>query len=115
MSLIEQSSQLESRPLFQQGRCKTDDKSLQTQDGCGLERFAPQLIHESRNCSNVHSVADSFGKREALLMEHDAKQRTVNFQPAVIVNKAQLSESIHKKVNSSPGRTHLQHRALLNS
>ena len=45
-----------------------------------------------------------FLKREALLVEHDVEQRTVNFQPTVIVNEAQLSEPIHKEVNSSSGR-----------
>src|SRR6266705_6438157 len=44
-------------------------------------------------------------RRETLLMQHDGEQRTVNFQPTVIVNEAELSEAIHKEVNSSSGRT----------
>jgi hypothetical protein len=31
-------------------------KPLETQDHCALELFAPELIHESRNCSNVYSL-----------------------------------------------------------
>jgi len=36
-------------------------------------------------------------------VEHDVEQRTVNFQAAVILNKAELSEPIHKEVNSRSG------------
>ena len=80
-------------------------KALETQDHRALELFAPELIHESRNCSNVHSLPPDSSRRETLLMQHDGQQRTVNFQPTVIVNEAELSEAIHKEVNSSSGRT----------
>ena len=35
---------------------KSMARPLETQDHCALELFAPELIHESRNCSNVHSL-----------------------------------------------------------
>jgi hypothetical protein len=34
-------------------------------------------------------------EENTLLLQHDVEQRTVNFQPTVIVNEAQLSEPIH--------------------
>ena len=79
-------------------------RPLETQDHCALELFAPELIHESRNCSNMHSLPRIL-PGETLLMQHDVEQRTVNFQPIVVVNEAQLSEPIHKEVSSSSGRT----------
>ena len=50
-------------------------------------------------------VTDPFGA-ETSLVEHDVKQRTVNFQPvASIVNKPKFSEPIHKEVHSRSSRT----------
>jgi hypothetical protein len=72
MFVIEQSSPVGGRSLFQPGLCKTDDKSLENQDPSALELFAPELIHDSRNCSNVHSPVDS-PKRETLLVEYDVE------------------------------------------
>jgi hypothetical protein len=67
---------------------KSMAKPLETQDHCALELFAPELIHESRNCSNVHSRPRIL-PGERLLMQHDVEQRTVNFQPTAIVDGAQ--------------------------
>jgi hypothetical protein len=35
---------------------KSMARPLETQAHFALELFAPELIHESRNCSNVHSL-----------------------------------------------------------
>ena len=35
---------------------KAGGKSLETQNHCALKLFAPKLIHESQNCSNLHSL-----------------------------------------------------------
>ena len=51
------------------------------------------------------TARSGFFQKRNLLVEHDVEQRTVNLQPAVIVNEAQLSESIHEEVNSCPSRT----------
>src|SRR6266446_2360404 len=50
-------------------------------------------------CNRIHSVA------KTSVVEHDVEQRTVNFQPAVIVNQPKLSEPVHKKVNARSSRT----------
>jgi len=36
-------------------------------------------------------------------VEHDVEQRAVNFQPAVVVDEAHLSEAIHKEINPGSG------------
>jgi hypothetical protein len=72
MFVIEQSSPLGRRQLFQQGLCKIDDNSLENQDPSALELFAPELIHDSRNCSNMDSLVDS-SKREMLLVKYDVE------------------------------------------
>jgi hypothetical protein len=64
---------------------KSMARPLETKAQCALELFAPELIHESRNCSNVHSLPRI--PREPLLLQQDVEQRTANFQ-ATIVNEA---------------------------
>jgi hypothetical protein len=108
-------------------------KLLETQDCYALDLFAPKTIHERRNCSKFatnSSVVNIAGFRcqkvfkwvqfmtESLssdhsVVEHDVEQRTVNFQPTVIVNKPQLSEPIHKEVNPRPGRADHFRQSLL--
>jgi hypothetical protein len=39
---------------------KSMAKPLETQDHCAFELFAPELIHESRNCSNVYTAGAGF-------------------------------------------------------
>ena len=39
-------------------------------------------------------------------MKNDVEQRTVNLHFAVVVNKAQLPEPVHKKVNPGAGCAH---------
>jgi hypothetical protein len=67
---------------------KSTARPLETQDHCAVELFAPELIHESWNCSNVHSLPPDSSRRETLLVQHDIEQRPVHFQPTVIVNEA---------------------------
>jgi hypothetical protein len=81
---------------------KSMARPLETQDHCGLELFAHELIHESRNCSNMHSLPRIL-PGETLLMQHDVEQRTVDFQPTAIVDGAQLSEPIHREFRSGAG------------
>jgi hypothetical protein len=73
MSLIEQSPPLERRWLFNSDGAKNDGKSLETQDHCALELFAPELIHESKNCPIVHILRPDSSKRETLLVEDDVE------------------------------------------
>ena len=80
-------------------------RSLETQDHGALELFAPELIHESRTCSIVHSLPLDSSRRKTLLVEHDVEQGAMNFQPTVVVNKTELSEPIHKEVNAGSSRT----------
>ena len=42
---------------------------------------------------------------QTLVVEHNVEQRAVNFQPAVVVDEAHLSEPVHKEVNSSSSGT----------
>jgi hypothetical protein len=44
-------------------------RPLETQDHCALELFAPELIHESRNCSNVYSPPPDSSRRETFLLQ----------------------------------------------
>jgi hypothetical protein len=67
---------------------KAGSKSLEAQQSRTVELFAPKMIHESRNCSHLHSLLSDPRGRETLLVEHDVEQRTVNFQPTVVVNEA---------------------------
>jgi hypothetical protein len=48
---------------------KLGGKSLETPDHCAFELFAPKLIHESRNCSNVYSLPRIL-PAGTLLVEH---------------------------------------------
>jgi hypothetical protein len=59
-------------------------RPLETQDHCALELFAPELIHESRDCSNVHSPPRILPEEKTLLMQRDVEPRTVNFQPTAV-------------------------------
>ncbi len=38
-----------------------------------------------------------------LVMQDDIKQRALNLHPAVVVNKAQVSESVHEKADPRAG------------
>jgi hypothetical protein len=44
-------------------------------------------------------------RKQTLLVEYDVEQRAVNFQPAVVVDEAHLSEPIHEEVNAGASRT----------
>jgi hypothetical protein len=39
-------------------------RPLETQDHSPLELFAPELIHESRKCSNVHTLPPTFPEQK---------------------------------------------------
>jgi hypothetical protein len=39
-------------------------------------------------------------------MKNHAEERTVNLNPAIVVNEAQLSEFVHEKVDAGAGRTY---------
>jgi hypothetical protein len=45
---------LKADGFFNSDGGKTDGKHGETHDHCGVELFAPELIHESRNCPIVH-------------------------------------------------------------
>jgi hypothetical protein len=45
---------------------KSMARPLETQDHSPLELFAPELIHESRKCSNVHTLPPDFSRTETL-------------------------------------------------
>ena len=106
MSQIEQSSPRETRELFNKDCEKLDSGGLETWDHCAIEQFAPEVIQEFWNCSIVHSLPSDSSSKAALLVKDDVEQRTVNFQPTVVFNESQLSEPIHKEVNSRSGGTH---------
>ena len=56
--------------------------------------------------------AGSFAGRK-LIVENNTEKRAVDFQPAVVVNKSQFPEPVHKKTHSRSGRTDHFRQALL--
>jgi hypothetical protein len=61
----------------------------------------------------VHSLPPDSSQKRSVFVEDDVEQQTVNFQPTVIINEAQLSEPIHKEANPSSGCTdHFRQRFL---
>jgi hypothetical protein len=42
-------------------------------DHCAIELFAPKLIHDSRNCSIVHTLVPDSSRGETLLVKHDVE------------------------------------------
>jgi hypothetical protein len=73
MCVIEQLFPLEEDGFFNSDCEKVSGKSLETPDHCAFELFAPKLIHESRNCSNVHSLPPDSFRGETSLVEHDVE------------------------------------------
>jgi hypothetical protein len=67
MCIIEQLFSLEGGCFFNSACAKTDGNTLETQDQYALELFAPELFHQSRNCSNVHSPEVEFVPRSQSL------------------------------------------------
>jgi hypothetical protein len=59
----------------------------------------------SGHCAKVYSSKRILSAKKTSVVEHDVEQRTVNFQATVVVNKAELSEPIHKEVDAGSSRT----------
>jgi hypothetical protein len=64
MSSIEHLFPLGRRRLFNSDCEKAEGRGLETQEHCAFELFAPELIHESRNCSIVHIPTTGSSRRK---------------------------------------------------
>src|ERR1700746_3237205 len=51
--------------------------------------------------------------QQGLIVQNDAKERTVDLQPAVVVNKTQFPEPVHEEADPRTGGAHHLCQSLL--